>query len=257
MLQEVPRMAQRWRHRIGQRFQEVRPRGLRAVDADDLRRVARSRAFTTRVLLIPAAVLWFVALSGLASRSVEYVSPLNIAGDDGDETQLVEQRVRHAVSDAEPTAVPSARPSASTEPPADVNVPGASTPVPAGTSTGQVQGGTWGPFTVKPTSPGAPSPTPGPSQPGATAAPLATPTPSAATPTATAAASTPAPTIAPATPSPSPTGAASPSASPPPVTPAPIVDECSDGADNDGDRLVDLLDPGCLVGLGSREGGLL
>jgi hypothetical protein len=41
------------------------------------------------------------------------------------------------------------------------------------------------------------------------------------------------------------------------VTPAPIVDECSDGADNDGDRLVDLLDPGCLVGLGSREGGLL
>jgi hypothetical protein len=34
-----------------------------------------------------------------------------------------------------------------------------------------------------------------------------------------------------------------------------IIDHCTDGVDNDGDRLVDMLDPGCTSGIGLRESG--
>jgi hypothetical protein len=34
-----------------------------------------------------------------------------------------------------------------------------------------------------------------------------------------------------------------------------IADECTDGVDNDGDRLADTLDPGCLIGKALRESG--
>ena len=36
-----------------------------------------------------------------------------------------------------------------------------------------------------------------------------------------------------------------------------VIDECSDNADNDGDQLLDTLDPGCARGLRLREGGEL
>ena len=68
----------------------------------------------------------------------------------------------------------------------------------------------------------------------ATARPSATATPRSATPRPTAAA-TPTPTPLP-TPTPTPV---------PTPTPTPVPDDCADGIDNDGDLLIDALDPGC------------
>ena len=92
----------------------------------------------------------------------------------------------------------------------------------------------------------------------------ATDPPSLATPAPTRPAlPTPAPTIAP-TPPPAPSATASPPPTPPPTpiptpaatpspaptqepTPTPTPDDCADGIDNDGDSLIDALDPGCLL----------
>lgn len=74
-----------------------------------------------------------------------------------------------------------------------------------------------------------------------TAAPTIAPTP-LPPPSATA---SPPPTAIP-TPPPAPTPTPSPAPTPEP-TPTPTPDDCADGIDNDGDRLIDALDPGCQL----------
>jgi hypothetical protein len=68
--------------------------------------------------------------------------------------------------------------------------------------------------------------------------------PAAATPAPTARPTT-APTPIPATPTPVPT-----------LAPTPIPDDCEDGLDNDGDSLIDTLDPGCAL-TGNEDGDAL
>jgi hypothetical protein len=70
---------------------------------------------------------------------------------------------------------------------------------------------------------------------------------------------TPEPTPVP-TPEPTPVPTVEITPSPSPIeTPVPTasasaaVNECTDGIDNDGDGLIDLLDPGCLLGSGTSE----
>jgi hypothetical protein len=58
-------------------------------------------------------------------------------------------------------------------------------------------------------------------------------------------------------PTPPPTPQPTPEPTPPP-TPEPTPEpnpsgECVDGIDNDGDLLIDILDPGCLLGLRNSE----
>jgi hypothetical protein len=82
--------------------------------------------------------------------------------------------------------------------------------------------------------------TPGPT---AVTPPIGTPPPSATS------AATPAPTALPSGP-PSPTLVATPEPPPtevPTPAPTPAPDDCEDGLDNDGDFLIDILDPGCLL----------
>jgi len=98
--------------------------------------------------------------------------------------------------------------------------------------------------TPAPTPPPSAPPTPGPSAPEPTAEP--TPEPSAPEPTAepTPEPSAPEPTAEPTPePTPVPTPAPTPTSTPQP----PAVNECVDGIDNDGDLLIDALDPGCLL----------
>lgn len=78
-----------------------------------------------------------------------------------------------------------------------------------------------------------PVPTDQPPPPPPTAAPTVAPSPTPPPPTAT-----PIPTPPP-TPAPTP---------PPTPTPTAAPDDCVDGIDNDGDLLIDGLDPGCLTG---------
>jgi hypothetical protein len=99
--------------------------------------------------------------------------------------------------------------------------------------------------TPTPTSAPTASPTPVPQVAGP---PAATPRPATPRPTATAR-PTNRPSASP-TPStqatPTPTLAPTPTAVPTP-TPTPAPDDCADGIDNDGDTLVDGLDPGCVL----------
>ena len=85
---------------------------------------------------------------------------------------------------------------------------------------------------------------------GATNPPFATPSPPFATPRPTTGVTpspTPLTTAPPPTPSPTP-ALPTPSPTPSPtVAPTPIPDDCADGIDNDGDLLIDGLDPGCLL----------
>jgi hypothetical protein len=105
---------------------------------------------------------------------------------------------------------------------------------------------------------GSPTPSPSPSGPGAEPEPTpaasiaATPRPVISTPRPTVAA-TVAPTARP-TPIPTPQPTAAPTPPPTPVPtpeptpdPTPVPDDCEDGIDNDGDTLIDALDPGCLL----------
>jgi hypothetical protein len=94
--------------------------------------------------------------------------------------------------------------------------------------------------TPPPTAPPTALPTPGPSAPEPTAEP--TPEPSVPEPTAE-------PTPEPTTSTPEPTSEPTPVPTPVPTpTPEPAaVSECVDGVDNDGDLLIDALDPGCLL----------
>jgi hypothetical protein len=95
--------------------------------------------------------------------------------------------------------------------------------------------------TVQPTSPPV-------NQPGATPRPsTARPSVSASSPTSVA--PSPSPTSTPTgSPTPTPPGSATPDPAPTP-TPQPSAgpDDCADGIDNDGDLLIDGLDPGCLL----------
>lgn len=94
--------------------------------------------------------------------------------------------------------------------------------------------------TEPPAPPVAPAP-PVTAAPVVTAPPTAPPT---ATPAPTATASPP-PTPAPtAVPTPIPTPIPTPPPTPPPT---PVPDDCANGIDDDGDLLVDILDPGCVL----------
>lgn len=105
------------------------------------------------------------------------------------------------------------------------------------------------PVLPAPTTIAVPAGTPRPTAPPATPAPAPTPTPvPAATPSPT-----PPPPPTP-TPAPTPTDEPAPVPTPTP-TPTPADGEsaasdasCENGLDDDGDLLVDLLDPGCVVG---------
>ncbi|HET6379957.1 MAG TPA: sigma factor-like helix-turn-helix DNA-binding protein [candidate division Zixibacteria bacterium] len=87
------------------------------------------------------------------------------------------------------------------------------------------------------------TPTP---EPSASAAPVPSGTPTAQPDPTTAPTATPTPE--PSTPEPTPTP--EPSTTPEP----PATGECADGIDNDDDGFLDLLDPGCLLGLRDSEG---
>jgi hypothetical protein len=110
---------------------------------------------------------------------------------------------------ATPTASPTPSESATPSPTAE----------PTATSAPSAQ-----PAEPNPTMGGGPPPPPPPS-----VGPAATPTPR------------PTPTSAP-TPAPTPTPTV-----PPTPTPSPALDDCEDGIDNDGDLLIDALDPGCAL----------
>jgi hypothetical protein len=85
---------------------------------------------------------------------------------------------------------------------------------------------------------GPPAPTATALPPRSTARPVATASPRAPTPSPSLVVATAQPTAQPT---------AVPTPEPPPPTPEP-VDDCLDGEDNDGDLLVDDLDPGCIIG---------
>jgi hypothetical protein len=120
-------------------------------------------------------------------------------------------------------ATPSARPTPSRSPRASRTPSPKPTPTPAAT-----------PAPTPPPAVGQPPPPVGPPPPPiATPAPTVPPTP------------TPQPTV-PVTPAPTPVPTPSPTLAPTPSpTPTPPATQCSDGVDNDGDLLIDLLDPGC------------
>ncbi len=125
-----------------------------------------------------------------------------------------------ATGSADPRASSSARPTESAVPSAKLpSIPTAATPQPVFSSFRPVV-------------------TPGPT---AITPPIGTAGPSATS------AATPAPTALPSLP-PSPTPLATPAPTPTQVpTPPPTPDDCADGLDNDGDFLIDILDPGCLL----------
>lgn len=137
-----------------------------------------------------------------------------------------------------PAATATATPTAD-ESPEGTTDPDPATPAPAETSA---------PVLPAPTTIAVPAGTPRPTVPPATPAPAPTPTPVPA--------ATPSPTPPPP---PTPTPAPTPTDEPAPVpTPTPAEGEsaasdasCDNGLDDDGDLLIDLLDPGCVVG--SRE----
>ena len=107
--------------------------------------------------------------------------------------------------------------------------------------------------TQAPTPPPTAPPTPGPSAPEPTAEPTAEPTPGPSVPEPTAD-PTPEPTTRPTrTPEPTSEPTPVPTPVPTPTPQPPAVDECVDGIDNDGDLLIDALDPGCLLGLRDDE----
>ena len=101
--------------------------------------------------------------------------------------------------------------------------------------------------TAEPSSPGAAATNPpmgGGPPPISTLQPTPTPRPATVQPT-------PAPTPRPTprvTPTPVPTQVPTPVPTPvPTLVPTPVPDDCADGIDNDGDELIDGLDPGCAV----------
>jgi outer membrane biosynthesis protein TonB len=96
-----------------------------------------------------------------------------------------------------------------------------------------------------PTNSATPVATPSPAPPIAVPPPVAPPPPTPiATPRPTVAA-TPIPSLIP---TPSPTVAPTPLPTPEPTAvPTPVPDDCEDGIDNDGDELIDALDPGCVL----------
>jgi DNA-directed RNA polymerase specialized sigma24 family protein len=115
---------------------------------------------------------------------------------------------------------------------------------------------TFGPGPSDPATPppGAPSSSPG----GTTPPALATPPPATTTPPPPSQDPPPPPPTPDPTPPPPPPPTPDPTPPPPPPptpdpTPGGILPECADGEDNDGDGLVDLLDPGCLDDLDLTE----
>lgn len=150
------------------------------------------------------------------------------------------------VAQHEPPATPAPFPTAGTpseSAPVGESSP-AATPVPVGASEqAGIALSVNGPEpTPEPTSPATPGAEPTSPAPSPTAAP-ATPPPSSTEPSPTA---TPSPAD-----TPSPTPQPTPSATPEPTAPSPNA--CADGIDNDGDGLIDLLDPGCLLGMRDDE----
>ena len=204
--------------------------------------VARAVAGIAAVVTIGAA--GFVAANGLAPRAA--------AGPPTGGAEETPEGVLGGIFDPEtPAGSPSdgATPGSSETEEAEAS-PSATTPAPtafAGSSPGPS-------FGVLPTPPGpsfsgSPSTSPAPSlRPSSTPAPTP-PATSAPTPVAT-----PVPTPVP-TPDPTPTPEPTPEATPEP-TPAPTP-QCSDGIDNDGDLLVDMLDPGCTSPGDDDEGGFI
>ena len=117
-----------------------------------------------------------------------------------------------------------------------------------------------GPFTPPEPAFSTPPPT-GPTQaPAPTDAPAPSSAPTTPAPGTVTPAPTPAPTPPPPDPTPQPTPTPTPAPTPPPPdptpqptptptpTPPPADTSCTNGVDDDGDLLPDLLDPGCLLG---------
>jgi hypothetical protein len=122
-------------------------------------------------------------------------------------------------------------------PEASVNAPSSAEPAATAGPT-QTAGASAQPASQPVIQPGA-TPRPSTPRPSVSASPSASPAPSAS--------STPAPAGSPTpTPSGSETPVPSETASPTPE-PSPGPDDCADGIDNDGDLLIDALDPGCLL----------
>jgi hypothetical protein len=179
--------------------------------------VARSAAGLAAVTITAAA--GFIAAGGLIDRPDG--DPIAARPTPQGEGVLGNAGGPPSASEATATATPSATPASRSASP---------TPMPS-ESTGPIaqdnppMGG--GP---PPISPLRQTPTPQPpvaATPAPTARPTAAPTPIPATPT-------PVPTLA----------------------PTPIPDDCEDGLDNDGDSLIDTLDPGCAL-TGNEDGDAL
>jgi hypothetical protein len=117
------------------------------------------------------------------------------------------------------------------------------------------------PFTTGPTASPPGSLPPGSLPPGVTP-PASTPASQPAGPTPPPSSDPTVPPPPPVTPEPTPLPPPPPTPEPTPVPPPPTPEptpvpnptgECADGIDNDGDLLVDLVDPGCLLGLRNSE----
>lgn len=180
-------------------------------------RVARVAVGTLAVALLGVSV-------GIGASGILRPTP----STDGPAASTAE-RVLAGVPTAAATdrsASPSPRPSASASDTPEPSGPATATGTPDSTSA--------------PAQPAPGTPAPGTPVPGTPAPGTPAPQPPPPTPTPTAAPSTPAPTAAPTTPPPTPTPTLEP-------TPTPAPDDCEDGIDNDDDRLIDLLDPGCVL----------
>ena len=182
-------------------------------------RLARSAAAALAVVAVVGAGALFGA-NALRPRSGDEIA-------DATPTPQVAEGVLGAAGG--PTQAPSRGAGASASAPASGEA--SATPIPSPTPRGAAA------------VPASPLPTIGGGPPPASAmpaTPLATPGPTTAPTSAPTAAPTPPPP--PPTPSPSPTPTPTPS-----PTPTATPDDCADGLDNDGDLLIDALDPGCVL----------
>ena len=193
----------------------------------------------TLVVLVVASVLMLVASQLLGGRDAPSEGTLgsNQAGDADDDGFLSGIPVIGSIidlADGDDAAAPTSEPT----PASSANPTAAATAAAQAADAGSVNpAATPAPPPFPPGFPAPFIPAEEPFQPVPPLAPAPTPPPSAPGPT-------PAPTPTPEPPTPAPT---------PEPEPTPSTDgTCSNGVDDDGDALIDLVDPGCLL-LGNSE----
>lgn len=182
-----------------------------------------------RAAIVVGAILLTVGIGAVASSLIRGTTPLPEGG------LLGGVGTPAATASPTPSLDATGTPSGS----ASASATDSSTPIPTAT-TGA--GATKPPFATPP----PPPPFATPSPPFVTPPPFFTPRPTIVPTPVPTAVPTPIPTPIPtpvATPVPTPVPTATPT---PTASPTPVLDDCADGIDNDGDLLIDGLDPGCL-----------